>query len=279
MDIQDFDLSIIVVAFHNPAALRLCLRSILSDTPQCIFEVIVVDSDANRYTKDVALEECASHDHFQYIPFYYNCGFPKGVNAGLKTARGRNILILNFDIVLTPHAIERMSEYMDAHPDVGLLGPMLKNFNETWQQSLFRFYTLSVILARRSILGRLHWFRRRLESFLMKGIDPNQTQTPGWLMGSALMTRKTMVEKVGFMDERFFMYFEDVDWARRFWHNGYIVCYFPSAVMYHYHGQGSKTVGGLIDAAINPKTRWHIMSALKFFWKYHNLKNLFPRRF
>ena len=79
------------------------------------------------------------------------------------------------------------------------------------------------------------------------------------------------LEKVGMMDERFFMYFEDVDWARRFWHNGYKVVYYPNSIVYHYHGRGSKSRLGLLDAIFNRKTRWHIASAFKFFLKYRNL--------
>ena len=89
-----------------------------------------------------------------------------------------------------------------------------------------------------------------------------------WLMGSAFMARKSVINKIGGLDENFFMYFEDVDWARRFWENGYKVIYFPAAEMYHYHFQSSKKKGGLADLLFNKYTRIHLASAWKYFKKY-----------
>jgi len=88
-----------------------------------------------------------------------------------------------------------------------------------------------------------------------------------WLMGSAMMVRKSDLEKVGIFDERFFMYFEDVDWARRFWENKLKVIYFPQAVMYHYHFQSSKK-NSLFSSILTKYARIHIKSALKYFAKY-----------
>ena len=127
------------------------------------------------------------------------------------------------------------------------------------------------ILVRRSFLGNIGPFKKILDDFLMTGTDTNKIQTPDWIMGSAMMVKRKAVEKVGLMDERFFMYFEDVDWARRFWHNDYKVVYYPEAIMYHYHQRESKSRLGIFDALFNRKTRWHINSGIKFFIKYRNL--------
>ena len=129
-------------------------------------------------------------------------------------------------------------------------------------------------MVRRSLRGGIKPFKRGLDEFLMADADPDKIQTPDWIMGSAMMVRREAVQKVGLMDERFFMYFEDVDWCRRFWHNGYKVVYNPGAAMNHYHQRESKSRWGILDALFNQKTRWHINSALKFFWKYRNLRKV-----
>ncbi len=126
------------------------------------------------------------------------------------------------------------------------------------------------ILARRTPLGKLRRFRHIINDFLMLDTDPNSIQAPDWLLGAALLVRTKAMEEVGLMDERFFLYFEDVDWCRRFWHAGYKVVYYPQAVFYHYYERASSR-WGILDIAINQKTRWHIASAIKFFLKYRNL--------
>jgi GT2 family glycosyltransferase len=76
------------------------------------------------------------------------------------------------------------------------------------------------------------------------------------------------LERVGTMDESLFHYFSDVDWARRFWENGYTVVYYPMAAMAHYHGRTSKGHLGILDAIFNRATRWHIKDAIRYFWKH-----------
>ena len=90
-----------------------------------------------------------------------------------------------------------------------------------------------------------------------------------WIMGSAMMTTRKNIEKIGLMEENFgFLYFEDVDWCRRFWEKGLKVVYYPYARMYHYHGKGSASQSALGAIFLNKLTREHIKSALKYFWKY-----------
>ena len=87
------------------------------------------------------------------------------------------------------------------------------------------------------------------------------------------MIRKKALEKVGLLDEEFFMYFEDADWCRRFWHNGYKVVYLPKAKMAHYYHRSSKKWGAFLDVFLNKYARTHIISALKYFWKYRHVKS------
>lgn len=278
------EISIIIVHHQTPELLKLCLKSLkktvdleaqprdyLEVEPLSNYEIIVVDSTISRQARDLI---CEQYHQIKYLPFKENLGYARGVNIGIQNSSGRHILILNPDVIVTDGAIEKMANYMEKHPDIGMLGPQMLNFNGTHQRTFFSFYKPATIIARRSFLGHLRPFKRVLDEFLMADADSSKIQAPDWLMGSAIMVSREAVSRVGGMDERFFMYFEDVDWARRFWHNDYKVVYYPQAVMYHYHQRESRSGMGLLDVLFNRKTRWHIASAINFFWKYHNLQKI-----
>jgi hypothetical protein len=265
------ELSIIIVHYRTPELLKLCLSSLdktLAGKVDFSYEIVVVDSAATRISRDLIKEE---FPQVKLLSFKENLGYSRGVNEGIKSAEGNYFLILNPDIIATGGSISLMLSYLKKHPDIGILGPKMLNFNGTLQRTYFSFYKLSTIIARRSFLQKLKPFKKSLDEFLMLDTDPEKIQTPDWVMGSAMMISRTAEEKVGGMDERFFMYFEDVDWARRFWHNDYKVVYYPEAVMYHYHQRESRSKLGILDALFNKKTRWHISSGIKFFLKYRNL--------
>ena len=265
-------LSIIINHYHTPEILEVCLKSLGKSLSGADFryEIIVVDGATIEKTEEMIKEK---FPEMIFISFKKNVGFGKLVNAGIKKSRGEILFIINADIIIEDkNAIPAMMKYLEENKSIGLLGPQLLNINDTPQQSCFRFYTPWVVLCRRTFLGRISWGKKILNNFLMKDIFENKKITSpisaDWLMGSAFMMRKSAVGKVGCLDENFFMYFEDVDWARRFWENGYKVIYFPAAKMYHYHFQSSKKKGGLKDLLFNKYTQIHLSSAWKYFRKY-----------
>ncbi len=264
-------LSIIINHYRTPEILRNCLKSIRENLKDSGFdwEIVVTDSATIEQTEQMMAEEFSD---VIFLPNQENIGFGKSINAALEKARGEYIFIINADIVVDEKgAIGKMLEYMAEHPEIGMLGPKLWNINNTWQQSCFRFYTPMTVFYRRTLLGKTSFGRKNLNDFLMKDIlDKGEITEPiavDWLMGSAMMVRSKDLEKVGGFDERYFMYFEDVDWARRFWENGLKVVYFPKVTMYHYHFQSSKKKN-LWQSAFNKYARIHIHSALKYFRKF-----------
>lgn len=256
-------LSIIIVNFKNPALLRLCLKSLQRAVgPNTEHEIIVVDVVSSVATKNVVREEFPM---VRLLPFDKNIGYTRGINEGLKVSSGEYVLILNPDIVPLKNSVEKMLEHMKDRSDIGILGPRLLNFDGSPQASCFRFYTPLTILYRRSFLGKLPFAKRNLDKFLMKDKDLDHATEADWIMGSALMVRSKAVEKVGALDENLFMYMSDVDWARRFWKNGYKVVYYPESQMYHYHRRGSR--GGMLDLLFKKEAQWHLKDAVKYFSK------------
>lgn len=259
-------LSIIIVNFKNPPLLRLCLKSLERNlSTDFNYEVLVIDSESSVETQNLIREEFAK---FKLLPFKTNIGYTKAVNEGIKASRGDFVLILNPDIILLKNSVETMYDFMKQNPEIGLLGPQLLNFDGSRQNSCFRFYNPLTILYRRSFLGYLPFAKKALNDFLMNDRNLTKITETDWLMGSAIMAQKQAVEKVGLMDENFFLYMSDVDWARRFWENDYKVIYYPKVQLYHYHKRISKGQFGILDFLFKKETRWHLKDAVKYFRKY-----------
>ena len=264
-------LSVIVNHYRTPEILKICLRSIKENLKNADFswEIIVTDGATIEKTSEMM------EDYFSdvtFITFEDNVGFGKLVNAAIERSKGDYLFIINADIIMEEKAaIEKILEYIEKNKDIGMVGPKLLNVNNTVQQSCFRYYTPMTVLCRRTSIGKTFFGRKIINNFLMKDVfDKGEIKEPipvDWLMGSAMMVRRSDLEKVGVFDESFFMYFEDVDWARRFWRNGLKVMYFPKATMYHYHFQSSKKKS-LFETLLSKYARIHIKSAFKYFSKY-----------
>lgn len=261
------ELTIAVNGYRNPELLRLCLDSLYREMPKSgiDYEVLVTDSATEEDTEMLMREE---FPQARFFPFRDNVGFKTMVNKSLEAARGKYVFLINSDIVLTPEAVPKMLGYLKSHPDIGILSPKQINFNGTFQPSCFRFYRPETILYRRTWLGRLPFAKRHLNWFVMADYDKKEPRNVDWVMGSAMLVSREAVQRVGLMDQRFFMYMEDVDWCRRFWEVGFKVVYYPEALVYHYHGKGSAKGGFFRSLLMNRLTWYHIESALRYFLKY-----------
>lgn len=262
---QNMELSIIITSFKNPELLKVCINSIKKNLTITDYEIIEVDGSSEEATRLMMKE---SFSDVKFFPFKENVGYQALIKKGYEMSSGKHILILNGDIVVKKEAIESLLDYIKNNEKVGLVGPQLLGFNDELQYSCFRFYTPLTIVYRRTFLGKLNFAKKHLDRFLMKDFDHKHEKEADWLMGSALMTTRGAIEKVGLMDPRFKMYFEDVDWCRRFWENNLKVIYYPEAQMYHYHGKGSAGKN-LLKTLVFNKLAWiHLGSAFKYFIKY-----------
>lgn len=262
-------LSIIIVNFKNPPLLRLCLKSLLKATKNLESEIIVIDSESEFETENMVSQE---FKEVRFLGFKENVGYTKGVNEGLKNSKGDYFLILNPDIIPIEDSIAKIISFIKNNPDVGLVGPKLLNFDGSPQNSCFRFYKPKTILYRRTFLGKLPWAKKELDRFLMRDVDLTKTCQADWLMGSALALSRESFKKIGLLDENLFLYMSEVDWAKRFWENGYKVIYSPEAEMYHYHKRSSRAGFGVLDVLFRKESRWHLADAVRYFLK-HGIKN------
>lgn len=259
------ELSIAINSYRNPELLKLCLDSIKKNVKGVEYEIIVADSATEEETEMMMRED---YSDVKLFPFKENVGFRAMVNKGIEESKGEYILLLNSDIIVEESSVEKLLSFIKENQDVGIAGPKLLNFNGTLQDSCFHFYKPITIFYRRVPFKNISFVKRHLDWFLMRNYDHKDPKEADWIMGSAMMTSRKAIQKVGIMDDRFFMYMEDVDWCRRFWENGYKVMYYPYSVMLHYHAKESSRGGFLYSIFFNKYTWIHIGSAIKYFWKY-----------
>jgi GT2 family glycosyltransferase len=158
----------------------------------------------------------------------HNRGFAAANNSGIKQSHARYVILLNPDTLLGDDALSALVHWMDAHPDVGAAGPCLMQVNGEVQPYSFGDAPTPVYLGRRL------W--SHLRGAYLHRWQGDQPQTAAWVAGTCMIVRREALEQVGPLDERFFLYFEDVDWGLRFRSLGWRVMYLPSIVITHVGG-------------------------------------------
>ncbi len=265
------EVSIIVASYKNPHILNLCLDSLLKNINNLKYEIIVVDGETGEETEDLMREK---YSEIKFLPNKKNVGFGALVNQGTAAAKGEFYFIINADIVIKPGVVEKSIEYIKNNLDIGILSPKMINFDKSIQPSCFRFYTPLTIVYRRTFLKNFGFAKNHLKNFSMNFSGKlKKIIEPDWVMGSAIAISKKNFDKIGRMDLRFFMYFEDVDLCWRCWENELKVIYNPELAVYHYHGAQSSNKNALKAVLFNKYSRIHIASALKFFLKNLGKKN------
>jgi GT2 family glycosyltransferase len=257
-------LSIVILNFKTSGLLRQCLRGIATSEDQVTKEVIVVDNASRDGSVEMVT---ADFPDVRVIASPMNGGFASGMNLGLRHAQGKYVVLLNTDVAIMDKPFDRLVAFMDQHPRVGLAGPKLLNPDSSVQDSCYRFPAWYIPILRRTPLGSLPRFRKNLRSYLMRDFSHAENVTVDWLLGAFLIARADAIATVGLLDERFFLYFEDVDWCRRFWSAGWEVMYVADVHVVHYHKRESAENPSFRGLFAFP-TRIHIRSWYRYFAKY-----------
>ncbi len=229
-----------------------------------VCEVIVVDNASHDGSPRMVEEEFPG---VRLVANADNAGYSRAVNQAIRTAAGHYVLILNPDIEVLPGSIDALADHLDRNPETGIAGGKLLNPDGSLQYSCRTFYTLNTLLHRRTPIGKLFPNSRVVRDHLMMDWDHDSVREVDWMLGACLMVRRDAIREVGLMDERFFMYFEDVDWCYRMKQHGWHVVYVPDATMKHVHRRESAKGGGLL----NRRLMAHLNSMFRFFDKWNTL--------
>lgn len=264
------DLSIIILNYKTKGLLKQCLRGIADSHLGMQYEVIVVDNASGDGSVEMVQE---GFPWAKVIAAPSNNGFSAGNNIGIRQATGSYIMMLNTDVAVFRGAVENMLAYMADHPKVGLAVPKLVNPDGTIQMSAMRFPTFFVPLWRRTPLGRLPVPKKILERYQMMDWDHQDNRPIGWALGACFLIRRAALEKVGLLDERFFLYVEDTDYCRRMWEHEWEVHYVATAEMVHFH-QRLSAARPVLASLFSYPARVHMQSWMKYFSKYAGAPSL-----
>jgi N-acetylglucosaminyl-diphospho-decaprenol L-rhamnosyltransferase len=261
------DLSIVVLNYNTRDHLRVCLASIAAegsttlgraDAPYAA-ECIVVD---NASTDGSANMVAAEFPWATLIRAPRNGGFAYGNNLAVPKTRGRSVLLLNPDTALPPGTLATLLTSLAEHPEAGIIGPKLLRPDGTIHLACRRsFPTPDVALFRLSGLSRLFPRSRLFGRYNLTFVDPDVPLEVDSVCGACLLIRRDTLERIGPLDERFFLYGEDLDWCLRAKQAGWTVRYEPAAVVRHQHGAASR------QRAL--RTAWHFFRAMDLFYAKH----------
>jgi GT2 family glycosyltransferase len=248
-------LSVVIVTWNSAADIDACIDSINFGSE---FEVIVVDNASG----DATLENLRRHHHLRLVENSSNLGYARANNQGIKLATGEYVLLLNPDTRVELGTLDALSRYLDEHSEVGAVAPQLVSPDGTTQFSIRSFPTASSLFWELVGLARLFPKSRLFGRWKMKYFDYGRTTEVEQPMASCLMVRKTVLAggdmtqlsstgivsqagprtAIGAMDERFPIFFNDVDLSKRMADANWKTVYLPEARVIHRHGASTKQV-------------------------------------
>lgn len=270
------DVSVVVVSFNTRDLVRECLRTLFDETAGLRCEVIVIDNDSSDGSADMIEAE---YPNVRLIRSATNLGFAAANNRGFAIAQGRYVVLLNSDAFLKPGALCRSVAHMEANPRVGLGGARLIGRDESWQPSARMFPSLLNDLLTISGLAAKFPKSRFMGRVDRTWADPMEAAPVDWVPGAFTIIRRNVLDEVGSFDERFFLYYEEVDLCRRVRAAGYEVWYWPDVVTVHLGGESSKTVARVRLSAVGSQLAlWRMRSALLYYRKHHGAMGAWSAR-
>ena len=263
------DLGIIIVNWNTRDLLRRCLTSVFLSEGDFSYSVIVVDNASGDGSALMVEREFPQVD---LIANAENVGYPRANNIGLRhlgfrgpkdvdASAPRYALLLNPDTEVPHRALLRMIQFMDSRPDIGVAGPKLVLTDGSLDKACRRgFPTPLVSFYHYSGLTRLFPRNQRFGRYNMTFADEDQELEVDSVVGAYMQVRRAAIERAGLLDESFFMYGEDLDWAFRLKQAGYKVWYYPAVTVRHVKRAASSQ---------SPKAQFEFWRAMLIFYRKH----------
>lgn len=234
---REVQLSVIIVNYNVKYFLEQCLYSVQAAIEGLAVEVIVVDN----HSQDNSVEYLKPiFPDVIFIENQSNPGFSKANNQAIRQSKGKYVLLLNPDTVIGEHILCSLCLFMDEHPEAGGLGvKMIDGYGTFLPESKRSFPTPWVSFCKLFGLTKLFPGSRLFSAYSLLYLDPDKQHQVEVLSGAFMFLRRAALDKVGFLDESFFMYGEDIDLSYRIVLGGYKNYYFPERIL-HYKGESTK---------------------------------------
>jgi N-acetylglucosaminyl-diphospho-decaprenol L-rhamnosyltransferase len=257
-------LAVVIVNYETAHLVMQCLTSLLREVAAIDARVIIVDNCSSDDSVRIICEWILAHDDrriVQLIESKANGGFSFGNNIGMRAVDADYYLLLNSDTIVRPQAIDRLLETADSHPEAGLISPRLEWADEVPQQSCFRYpspISEFIDVARTSLITTM--FKRFDVPLPVSDIVVH----PDWTSFACVLVRHRVVDKIGLMDDGFFMYFEDIEFCRRARNAGWVIIHDPEARVVHLRGGSSPVKQRVIERKRLP--RYYYASRTRYFY-------------
>ncbi len=254
------------VNYGSSERIRSLFTSLVAHSPRDDFELIVVDNASPGDDFENLNKIFDQEERVKVVGLPENLGFGGGNREGVALAKGEILVIINPDIEVQEGTLDQLQEVLESDDSIGIVTPQLENPDGTYQYNARNFPSVWGLMKHR-IMGNKaatkEYFRKDQEG-------DGEVVEIDWAQGSFLMMKKAFFDQLGGFDERFFLFFEDMDLCRRCWEAGKKVVKVNSARATH---GADRLSGGTIFQAIRKKTFWiHLDSARKYFWKYKSKK-------
>jgi hypothetical protein len=255
------DVSACVVNWNTKDLLRECLRSLDSSRHCARMETIVVDNGSTDGSAEMVAQEFSA---VTVIANTENLKFARANNQALLRARGRYLLLVNSDIVVLPGSIDRMVTYLDSHRDVGMVTCRLIYPDGRPQNSCLNFPSLLTEFSDVSGLQRRYPRNPLWARYTMAGWDHGETRDVEQPMASFVLVRREVLDAVGYLDPRFPIYYNDVDWCLRIKRAGWRIVYLADARVIHHRRATADRLGAwrMVE---------HHLGKLRFFRKHYGM--------
>ena len=265
------DLGIVIVNYRTCDLLRECLQSIYEGRGDFSFQVCVVDNCSQDGSCAMVGEE---FPHVQLIESAINGGYAYANNLGLRAfgfaqtsderpseSTPRYGLLLNPDTLLPPSALQEMLNFMETHPEAGVAGPRLVLADGSLDLACRRSFPSPAVSFYRMVgLSKLFPRSRRFGRYNLTYLDPDEVAEVDSVVGAFMLVRAEALKQVGLLDENFFMYGEDLDWAYRIKEAGWKVYYNPQVTVLHYKRAASRH---------SRKANYEFYQAMHIFYRKH----------
>ena len=252
------DLSIIIVNWNTKQLLDNCLASIYRETQNIFFEIFVVDNASSDGSAEMVTQKYPS---VRLIQNQKNIGFAAANNQAIKQARGKYILVLNSDTIILKNALEKAVKIMNSRPEVGILGLKTLNKDGSIQKTVRRDPALSTQIFFPSRMKKIFPNWQPFKEYYFDDFDYEREFYVPQLQGSFLLIRREVFNKIGLLDKKFFIWFEEVDFCLRARRAGYKILYSPAGSIIHYGGVSFSQIYTL------KKQGLYTRALLYYFWK------------
>jgi len=260
------DISVVIVHYETPDWLERCLAALAATSAPLELEIVTVDNASTNFDAGTFR---TTHPDVRLIVNERNLGFATAVNRGLSVAHGRYVLLLNPDALVAPDTLGKMLELMDDQTDIGCSTARLVRSDGTLDAACRRsFPTPRRAFFRLSLLTRLLPRNRWVNQYNLGYLDEFQDADIDSPSGAFMLVRRATVEQVGGLDERYFMYGEDLDWAFRMKSAGWRIVYTARTTVRH-----EKRASSRLDRA---RTIRQFHDAMRIFYRVH-YANQYPR--